>query len=457
MIDSRLFGGFLCALTSVLAQQPKQPASLEDELQALLNTPITVASQKAMTTRESPGIVSLVTREEILASGARDLMDVLRLVPGFDFGSDVQGVAGPFVRGLWAFEGKLLLLVDGQEFNETRYGTTQFGGHIPVDQIKQVEIIRGPGSAIYGGYAELAVVNVITRQGRDLRGFSATGTLAQGDQGNTQRTLSLAYGDAKDSLEWSLAASVGRMMRSEDAWTSFNGTRELKDLSKLNQGFFNFGLKYKDFQARVIHDRYEITDWTFFRDYSPTPMRFHGTYVEAKQTFALSDTFQIVPKVSYKSQLPWYYPEDPDQRKKETRRTTAGIQALWDPSKTVNLVAGFDTWRDEGRTTTNLLWSNQETTITYSNYAAYLQALWMMPVGNLTLGARYDHNSQFGSSFVPRFAFTKVWGGTHMKLLASKAFRAPSIENFELAKNVRPEKTTALELEVGTPASHLVV
>src|SRR5437762_3210103 len=59
------------------------------ELEELINSLILAASKRPLTARESPGIVSLITQEEIRNSGARDLMDVLRLVPGIDFGMDV--------------------------------------------------------------------------------------------------------------------------------------------------------------------------------------------------------------------------------------------------------------------------------------------------------------------------------------------------------------------------------
>src|ERR1700752_2273742 len=87
------------------------------ELEKLINTLISVASKKPLNVRESPSIVSLITAEEIKASGARDLIDVLRLVPGVDFGVDVLGVVGIGMRGNWAHEGKTLVLLDGQEMN----------------------------------------------------------------------------------------------------------------------------------------------------------------------------------------------------------------------------------------------------------------------------------------------------------------------------------------------------
>jgi outer membrane receptor for Fe3+-dicitrate len=77
------------------------------ELEALINSLISVSSQKAINTRETPGIISLITEEEIRNSGARDLIDVLRQIPGIDFGVDVEGVVGLGMRGSWANEGKI--------------------------------------------------------------------------------------------------------------------------------------------------------------------------------------------------------------------------------------------------------------------------------------------------------------------------------------------------------------
>lgn len=449
-----------CLLTSFTlllatgAAWGQEAKSTEDELLALLNTPVTVASGKAMTTRESPGIISLVTREEILASGARDLMDILRLVPGFDFASDIQGVVGPAVRGLWGFEGKVLLLVDGQELNETRYGTVQFGNHVPMEQIRQVEVIRGPGSAIYGGFAELAVINVVTRSAADLKGVAGAITFSATSQGTVLKKLHGAYGDIKGDWSYSVAADVGDAQRTSDPWASFGQSANLEGRTRLHQGFFNLGLAYKDFSLRAIKDDYSVEDFTFYKPFAPTPMRFSGTYVEAKETLKLSPTLQIVPRLSYKVQQPWYYPDDPSGRKKETSRLVAGVQAMWSPNPKLDLLFGCDTWKDEGKVTggdaDTRVWSNGKDTISYTNEALYGQALWNAPIGNITVGARYDRNSQFGSSFVPRVAFTHVWETFHVKALASQAFRAPAIENFELNKSVHPEKTTALELEVGT-------
>ncbi len=100
----------LSLLSLPLSAQAPAQENIESDLMTLLNTPVTVASRKAMTTRESPGVITLITREEIQSMGARDLIDVLRMVPGLDFNYDVQGVVGPSMRGLWGYEGKMLLM-----------------------------------------------------------------------------------------------------------------------------------------------------------------------------------------------------------------------------------------------------------------------------------------------------------------------------------------------------------
>src|SRR5690349_6671318 len=60
-----------------------------------------VAAKKPLSLRDSPGVVTLITAEEIQNSGARDLVDVLRMVPGIEFASDALGVVGLTIRGNW--------------------------------------------------------------------------------------------------------------------------------------------------------------------------------------------------------------------------------------------------------------------------------------------------------------------------------------------------------------------
>ena len=130
--------------------QNKETSILDTlNLEDLMQIKVEVASLKQMSTQESPSIVTLLTHEEIINSGARDVIDVLRMIPGIDFGMDTEGITGIFMRGNWAHEGKVLLMLDGLEMNELRFNTSAFGNRFDVSQIERIEIIRGPGSTIY--------------------------------------------------------------------------------------------------------------------------------------------------------------------------------------------------------------------------------------------------------------------------------------------------------------------
>jgi outer membrane receptor for ferrienterochelin and colicin len=175
---------FVLAFLPGKAQQTKPVSELDTlSLQYLMNIKLTVASAKELTPRESPGIVSYITAEDIRKVGARDLMDVLKFVPGFEFGTDVEGVVGLGIRGNWAHEGKVVLLIDGIEMNETLYSTLQFGNHYPIENVERIEIIRGPGSAMYGGFAAYAVINIISRKTRNDSETSASANISSGEQG----------------------------------------------------------------------------------------------------------------------------------------------------------------------------------------------------------------------------------------------------------------------------------
>ena len=142
-----------------------------------------VASFAITRLTDSPAVVTAVSADDIRSSGARDLMDVLLMVPGFFFGVDVQGTVGPGFRGLWGQEGKILLLIDGKEMNEQLYSTMQLGHEFPVELIERVEVVRGPGSVIYGGNAELAQclrISVGTEEDMDAVGDALDAILGGG-------------------------------------------------------------------------------------------------------------------------------------------------------------------------------------------------------------------------------------------------------------------------------------
>jgi outer membrane cobalamin receptor len=153
---------------------------------------ISVTGFSLATVRETQGAVTLITEEDIKLSGARDLIDVLRLVPSLDIGRDVDNVIGVAVRGHWANDARVLVLVDGIMLNETSYGTFAIGQRVALDNISRIEITRSAGSVKYGGNAALAVINIITKRKLNNLIFSSNVGLAQ--DGISRSNLQLQTG-----------------------------------------------------------------------------------------------------------------------------------------------------------------------------------------------------------------------------------------------------------------------
>jgi len=136
-------------------------------------------------------------------------------------------------------------------------------------------------------------------------------------------------------------------------------------------------------------------------------------------------------------------------------------------AREVNLIAGAEAYVDRGTALvleeigfhgplecTNddpSMWTCPAS-VTHSNVGVFAQATDKSFLGTFTVGSRLEYNSKYGSSFVPRAAFTRVFDRAHVKVLASRAFRAPSYENISLefpGDPVTPERTTVYELEGG--------
>ena len=235
----------------------------ESELQKILNKNVGVSSKNGLTTRETPGIISLITAEEIQNSGARDLMDVLRLVPGFDVLQDLQFVMGIGLRGSWANEGKVLVMMDGHPFNELLYQTVAIGNRFPVDAIEKIEIIRGPGSAIYGGSAEYGVINILTKAAESLNGVAVYGMGGFHDQAVGRTNGGVMAAKKGDTFSWDFSVFKGNGIVSDREYQDLfqnSGVQDLSKVTRADPANINLGLKYKNLSLRTMYDQFETSD-----------------------------------------------------------------------------------------------------------------------------------------------------------------------------------------------------
>ncbi len=448
-----------CTISDINAQEA-ETAMDALSLEELLETDIKVASKSNNTLQEAPGIVTLFTKNDIVNSGARELSDILELIPGFQFGQDVQNIIGIGLRGNWVHEGKILLRVDGVLMNDLIYGNPMIGNRIAVETIERIEVMRGPGSVQYGGFAGLGVINIITSKKTNSAQLSGSiGLMANGGiRNNVSGLLNITTDDLSLTMNGYTTHGVqsDRRLQAADSVLQEN-IYASKDILTFSSHFLNIGLKTSDFSTRFSGELFQVGTAVNSRR-----MLNNFSCLTAYASYLIhTDNLDITPKFGFTRQFPW---ETNDSIaiatsryfSLEIQRFSFSLPANYSISSNLLIATGVDFWIDRGLTTTNdtsywITYENKKIDeVSFSNAAAFLQGELKSDFINITAGARFEHNSSYGSAFVPRVAITKIIDDWHFKALASQAFRAPAIMNIVTAERVlKPEVMTAFELEAG--------
>lgn len=182
--------GLACvALATLIAVPAAATAQLPDptrtpSLDSLLTTRINAASKYAQTSAEAPASVTILTSDDLQRFGYRTLSQALESVRGFYVTND-RNYSYLGVRGFSRpgdYNNRVLLLVDGHTINDQTWGAAPIGGEFPInlDAVERIEIVRGPGSALYGTSAMFAVVNIVTKTGVALDGLIARARVGTG-------------------------------------------------------------------------------------------------------------------------------------------------------------------------------------------------------------------------------------------------------------------------------------
>ena len=461
---------------------------VSSELEKFINSLMSVSTTRSLSTRNDPAIVTLITEEEIKNSGARDLIDVLRLVPGFFFAQDDYGQIGIGIRGNWANEGKVLLMMDGVEMNENFLARLYFGNHYQLNNIKRIEIIRGPGSAIYGGYAEFSVINIITRSPEDLKGISLSANVGTMQNGFARNNYSLYAGQKwkKTSLKFTMNGGFGN--RSDRKYYGFYDNVYYKDStgvgayaslandSKLLNFSSSIYLSHKGLEFKQVFDSYRFTDVTNIDTNlkHPTKYGIATSYSQLKYNFEVFEGLTITPRLDFNILRPWDKHIDDGEIKKgfnsgsNIRRFRANVLFNYDINHRTNFLGGADFYTDIANESDSV--SNfyvVDSTIRINNAAFFGQVILRPPIATFILGVRYEMNSVFKHSFVPRLGITKKINRFHFKFLINGAFKVPTLGNYfrsfdgtftvnedstgisSAGRGIEPERTLAFEAELG--------
>jgi vitamin B12 transporter len=390
---------------------------------------VPVASQQIVVTAsavpelasETPASVTVIDSDEIEKSGARDLGDLLRRVPGLTLArSGSPGkLASLFTRG--GSSKHTLVLWDGVEVNNPFFSGYDFG-HLSTAGIERVEVVRGPFSALYGSDAVSGVIHVLTSQ----RGSFASADLQAGERGLRNGRI----GGAGERGAWRASGSLE--VRSDDG---FAPNDDLEQTSAVGEIRWN-GVSAWSAGARIRFNEYELG----------IPRVADGSrFVPSLERREKADEIGLaLPFEFARERTEWEFlvsrigrdeafedPLDPFARfwaetDVETDRAGAIARVRFDRH---TVIAGAE-WEsasvdDASSYGTNLA-SRRRT-----GRGVFLEDRASAPLGRgaieVSVGARYDWFDTFGGHVSPRAALAFRAGRQKIRAGWGEAFRAPAI------------------------------
>lgn len=453
-----LLSSFYCSAQDTL------PTVLQPDVKELLEAKVEVSEEEVISTgsfkeallREAAGIMSVISAETIRNTAARDLRELLLIVAGFDFNLEASdNLITLVVRGNSAASAGLLMMVNDVMLNDIAYGTYLFGNRIPLDHIERIEIIRGTGSLQYGGTASLAVINIITKKYE--QGIGATMSVQSGlSDGNFSRN-NLYFSTAQrysNNVDISLSAFRGYLRQSNGTDTPIvNGREKLisyADSAMNTSTHINFMMKYKELKINLLYEDFESKN-----SYLEGGVYTKSAYATISNTFQLGEKLTFTPSYSFRSQEPWNYYNHPTSVQLYNldiqRHTLSGI-FRYSPNKNLAINTGFSFFDDALKAQfPQQVFTNGRNDLRVNNFGVLAEMTYNSKFGNLIAGARLDkYSSSKEPVFIPRLAYTKIFGNFHTKALYSFAFRNPMSAEIGIAtQGIEPQKSQSVEVEVG--------
>jgi iron complex outermembrane receptor protein len=430
---------------------------------------------------EAPASISIITAGDIRRYGYRSFDEILSSVSGFystyDRNYAYLGARGFGLTG--DYNSRILLLVDGHRLNDNVYYSSSIGRDFPLslELIERIEIVRGPGSSLYGTNAFFAVVNVITRRGRAFNGthvfleagsrqtYQGTATFGRLFNSGFEVLVSGSYLNSKGYRrlyfpEFDSPDNNGGI--AQDADTEKNANL----FANISHRDFNVQLAFK---SREKHFPTAAFGTTFNDRKSQTTDT--AAYVDVKFERSFRNDWDILARTfmdAYTSDgsYPYSYSDEGTEYLEMNKDKVSG--RFWGgETKLTRTFSG----RHHLSVGTEWRYSFQGDQLNYdesdyyvyldsrektTDFGTYIQGEFAARENVLFSGGiRYDHYSTFGGTTNPRFGLVYApRENTTMKLLYGHAFRAPNL--FELYYNdgysskanpeLQPERIRTLEL-----------
>ncbi|HRF56280.1 MAG TPA: TonB-dependent receptor [Campylobacterales bacterium] len=147
-------------------------------LEELMDTTISISTGTEKTVAQAPSIATVITKEQIARSSATDIFEALDSIPGLFVYPGPSFYGKIDIRGIHtAYGPQVIIMINGTPIKRLQNGNMSERFNFPASLIERVEIIRGPGSAVYGADAFSGVINIITKDAKDLKDGNEVGVL----------------------------------------------------------------------------------------------------------------------------------------------------------------------------------------------------------------------------------------------------------------------------------------
>ena len=469
--------GYALSLSLALASLAQEPNSLSladlkaMDLEQLLEVRIVTvyaASRFEQTITEAPSSITVVPSDEIKRYGYRSLSDILASATGL-FVSYDRNYAFLGTRGLSLgdFNSRVLLLVDGHRVNNNLTDGAAIGTDfiLDVDLIDHVEVIRGPGSALYGNNAFFGVINVVTRKGRQVDGAEVSGEYASFDTFKGRVTVGKSF---SDGVEFLLSGTLYDSAGPEQLFYKEFNTPDQNNGIAQNMDADSYGscfgsLRYRDFTLQggfISREKVNPTAqyFTTFNDPRLRTVDDRG-YADLAFTHEFPDIVDVTARVYYdRSDYTIGYPIGApmataffeEVQKGEWWGTEFQLSKhLWEK----HVIAAGAEYRDDFRQEKRVFDERATYTDVHDNrrsYGVFVQGDFAVRTNlHFNGGLRYDQYGDFDAAFNPRLAaIYSPFAQSTFKAIYGTAFRAPNF--LELSdprfQDVRPEEITSFEL-----------
>ncbi|MDX1959584.1 MAG: TonB-dependent receptor [Leptospiraceae bacterium] len=304
-IESYILPRLVDKTKTYLPSNENSDAKAALEVFDILQSQITVSSTKvAKKTNEAPNIVSVIQNKELQDYGRISINDVLYHLPGFA-PSQINDRRTVTSRGM--YEGwnnnHLLVLKDGVQFNDAFYGSAYTWEITPLNFVKSMEVIRGPGSALYGSNATNGVVSLNTYSGSDLKGEIRTRVRA-GDQGT--RITDIMTGNT--GKYFSYLVSYNSFQTSGNNYRNFDGSGRTDAFGFLEKfshkdsrnSYYTFLKLEGEKELKGLSIQYHRQAWNYqtFNGWLQNVPDFNDKLSESRDSYVVKYTKPIGDKLS---------------------------------------------------------------------------------------------------------------------------------------------------------------